>query len=1051
MDESNGNKISDNIGISDRNNGEQNDEAENTDFARVVPESSVDMDCAAKCDVSYERQRDDQVQENRPPSTDDSKRDADGEGSPTLPGEWDNTADVPTLHFSFIVNLLLPKHLISKRHPKVEQEIDKLNTRGRQQYGEDPPSKYIAVGSSAECYEIPRMISKEPLKMPIGVQHSDIDVLVAWNSRRIKELDLQATDKQKVVLEIEEVHPGYCRLFINDPESVLRGVDPSTAIYVEERGFFNAKKVRDDIKTLMDQIGFQQSTDISKFIVDQKGPAVGLEDITARTLKLFQSSTSLQHPRQEMVAALPITWPKIANDWTLRQRRNNWLSDTLIKSIVDEGCHVVPVPHRHTKHPDIEWRLSFATSEVRLAKEVVTDDQRQCYVYLKLLRQVRMKGLDLLSSYHMKTAFLYSCERLPTECWHENQGGCIIYVLDTLITFVKDRWLPSYFIPENNLLDHLTEDEFHHLDILLASIRTDPISPVLEFTDTNIIANQSAVLPFRHFIGPVLDDFRRFKVHRNREESAKEFIHTLISFVAALLVDDKVEDSVHYLADLYDFLETCATADCFSKYLYSFISQWKIVTQCIRCLEFAVDFYANKYPDIRNVNRYLGNFYHAYSCQHPKGSQINRQLLLKATDHFNQYVEEKGLYDSVSVEFALCNMATGRIDMCISHLKDYVKSSCDTQDHSTNVNDTKILTLEKNLRKDLINLVGEPIRMITLPSFPLALYMLLVAYQQENNIKEAKVAFHKANTITECQYSNWKEIACHIENLLSKGKHSEITAYMKEIPTDKFGGSRIAVVHTVAFQLSSASKAVQFTDHVMDNLDDLNLPTFNGNLACLHFASAFEYPEESDERITALVRAETLFSTFLSEIPNKESATTVDYAAFLCNQERWSEAMDILETFLSKATTNNCSNSYGTIEYLTLDDFLKKEVDIHTKIEAPSRAFAYYYTIKCLVKIREPDQKIKGVKAAFIKFCTEIKNSRSFSLLGYSEMLSENWYRAEHWFCKAVEIAWDYTAAKQNVNLCKSKRSSVVEEKYEEKYIPLCVAAELKGILPLQK
>lgn len=1010
--------------------------------------------------------------------------DVDREASPTLPVEWDNTADIPTLHFSFIVNLLLPKHLISKRHPKVEQEIDKLNNRGRQQYGEDPPSKYIAVGSSAECYEIPRMISKEPLKMPIGVQHSDIDVLVAWNSRRIRELDLQTSDKQKVVLEIEDVHPGYCRLFINDPESVLRGVDPSTAIWVEKRGFFNAKKVRDDIKTLMDQIGFEQSTDISKFIVDQKGPAVGLEDITARTLKLFQSSTSLQHPRQEMVAALPISWPKIANNWTFRQRTNNWLSDTLMKSIVDEGCHVVPVPHRHTKHPDIEWRLSFATSEVRLAKDVVTDDQRQCYVYLKLLRQVKMKGLDLLSSYHMKTAFLYSCERLPTECWHENQGGCILYVLDTLIAFVKDRWLPSYFIPENNLLDHLTEDEFNHLDMLLASIRTDPISPVLEFTDTNIIANQSAVLPFRHFIGPVLDDFRRFKVHRNREESAKEFIHTLISFVSAFLVDDKVEDSVHYLVDLYDFLGTCAPADCFSTYLYSFISQWKIVTQCIRCLEFSVEFYANKYPDIRNVNQYLGNFYHAYSCQHPKDSQISRQLLSKATDYFNRYLQEKGLVDSVSVDFALCNLAAGRTDMCISHLKDYVYSSCDTQDNYTNVNDTKIITLENTLRKDLISLVGDPIRMIVLPSFPLALYLLLVAYQADNNIKglpneilekfqhycqqsntfwsnylhglflthlqlwgEAEVAFHKANTITGCQYSKWKEIACHIENLLSKEKHSETIEYMEDISTKASGASRDAVVHTVAFQLSSASKAVQFTD----NLEDLNLSTFiNGNLACLHFASAFEYPDESDERITALVRAETLFSTFLSEIPNEESATTMDYAAFLCNQERWSEAIDILDLFLSKANTNKCSNSYGTMEYLTLDDFLKKEVDTHTKMEAPSRSFAYYYAIKCLVKLGEPDQKIKGVKAAFSKFCTEIKNSRSFSLLGYSEMLRENWYRAEHWFCKAVEIAWDYTAAKQNFNLCKSKRSSDINEKYEEKYIPLCVAAELNGIMPLQ-
>lgn len=70
------------------------------------------------------------------------------------------------------------------------------------------------------------------------------------------------------------------------------------------------------------------------------------------------------HPRNKLVPALPIAWQRITDDLRFRSRINGWFTEKLIESIANEGCHIVPVPHRHSKHQDIEWRLSYATSEV---------------------------------------------------------------------------------------------------------------------------------------------------------------------------------------------------------------------------------------------------------------------------------------------------------------------------------------------------------------------------------------------------------------------------------------------------------------------------------------------------------------------------------------------------------------------------------------------------------------------------------------------------------------------------------------------------------------
>ncbi|XP_052087537.1 uncharacterized protein LOC127724577 [Mytilus californianus] len=1008
-----------------------------------------------------------------------------------LDDELDEVSNISTLHLSFLVNLLIPNHLMATKE-QAESDMEKLNARLHQEY-KSFQSNCIFVGSNAERYQIPRVVSKQPGKEAKGIHYSDIDILMVWDVPSIKELDSKSI-KQNLVLETENVHPGYCRVFVNDPETVLRDLDPSTALCFDEKLFYNAKKVRDDMKIVADLYLMKQSFDQLK--VDQKGPALGLEDITERTLETFLSNVRPNHPRHELVPALPIVWPRIADNWRFRPRNNGWLTDELIKSIVNEGCHAVPVPHRHSEHPDIEWRLSFATSEVRLAKEVVNDDQRKCLMYLKVLRHETMNKFELLSSYHFKTAFLYACDRIPLKSWRENPGFCILYVLDTLLDFVRNRFLPSYFVQENNLLDHLKEDEFLILQTILESVRSDPVIPILNFTDVNVVGMHSATETFRNIIQGVIEDSVCFKQNKNKTTSMNVFRQTLHTFIFHLFVDDKVEAVVRYVGDFFEFFRVFYQMDSFSKYFESFTIHWEIISQSIRYFEIAINLFSCRYTGVNSFHGNLGALYFASSFQCITKSELSKKALNNAKHHFDQYISELGLNTQVAVHFTLFLRATGKIDLCIELLNKIIQNENENPKNCYNL--STVVILEANLRRNLKDLLSESPerRIIAIPAISLAYYLLsVVTFQHRNhdeimdnildkfnahcqdrntfldhylfslclqNIKKwklAEVSFQKTVDILleSDSLSCLHELSCHIdelikvcriEDLLSQGKVGETCEYIVETILEPFGKDSLHLVENVACLISAPSRN-KFLNDIFPQLQQHcgNESMFYGILARLHFRSAFDSLPDSEDRYISIAKADTLFSTFLSEEENKMSATVVDYALFLCYQERWSESADLLQKFICQKFPLDQSTCYDIKQYDTLDDMLKKEIEIHSQIKAHTKAFAYLFLIKSLVKMGEV-QNVERAKEEFAEFCEEIEEDRlrSYSLLGYSELQSENWSAAEHWFYKAVQGSWHYTAAKQNVAFCRSKMPKLVNSIYTEKYLPFCIAAELKGM-----
>ncbi|CAG2239497.1 unnamed protein product [Mytilus edulis] len=216
---------------------------------------------------------------------------------------------------------------------------------------------------------------------------------------------------------------------------------------------------------------------------------------------------------------------------------------------------MVPVSHRRSSHPEIEWRLSFAKAEQILAEKAVTSSQRQCLIYLKILRlQLNMKKL---SSYCLKNVFLHCCDELHTTAWNNDPAGCIIYMIDILIECINRRHLPCYFLPKNNLIDQLEDQDFDEIMSFPRKIRNDPLSPVIDFTDDRvlILSTEDCIsyeTSFREIVQPVMHDI----ISRSRHETKQSILGCFLDvqcILASVMLSEK-RSPFYFHLDFYQLV-----------------------------------------------------------------------------------------------------------------------------------------------------------------------------------------------------------------------------------------------------------------------------------------------------------------------------------------------------------------------------------------------------------------------------------------------------------------------------------------------------------------
>ena len=150
-------------------------------------------------------------------------------------------------------------------------------------------------------------------------------------------------------------------------------------------------------------------------------------------------------------------WPNSAKEWVERPRYFGWPTASDISSIVDFGCHLVPVGHPHSNLNPMEWRISFSIAE-RILVSSFNHIQMQLYAVMKIILKEFIKTKctprnQILCSYFIKTFLFWMFEKMDSNFWcAENFRDCFRFLISEFSQYINDGVLRHYFCPQFNLL-----------------------------------------------------------------------------------------------------------------------------------------------------------------------------------------------------------------------------------------------------------------------------------------------------------------------------------------------------------------------------------------------------------------------------------------------------------------------------------------------------------------------------------------------------------------------------------------------------------------------
>ncbi|XP_045203817.2 uncharacterized protein LOC123556848 [Mercenaria mercenaria] len=554
-----------------------------------------------------------------------------------IDSDWDDASELSTLHLSYLVQLLLPvRHVGWKKENTFHKPFNIPLISGIDH-------TCIPTGSTAEGLNIPKCIVNNSSMFEV---FSDTDLLCVSYCLKISTREIHGTGSgfSGYFDYNENMAPGYTKICFIDE---VTNKDVLTFDSKSGKHFLNRENF---IKGAYSDAKVHLETDKDTSI---QGPALS---VTEQELVEFKGKFD-QHAgvSRDIVLALPCApWPTIADKWKQRAKLSSWLQlqPSLVESIIEDGCHVVGTPPKKSQNPDLEWRISFSASEGRLAREAVTDHQRQCYIYLKILRHQVMKPDPVLSSYVFKSVFFYACEKLPVSFWRDRPGNCILYMLDLLLECLKRRHVPTYFVPENNLINHLSEAELDMAIFQVQNLRDNPISPVLEFTNRRSFAYHSQIVPFSSMAQPLLDDMKTFAAHRDRRRAVNDgFLLTAVTICQFYLLEhmgeqykefevQKHQEGIQTLIHLYN--QWLKPSQFSVPPLVSFIASigFEMEDHAQSC-----DFYeavvtlGDVYPEFLDLRGNLASLYHSSAYTFTDTSARDKYLR-KANDLFKELYNE---------------------------------------------------------------------------------------------------------------------------------------------------------------------------------------------------------------------------------------------------------------------------------------------------------------------------------------------------------------------------------------------------------------------------
>lgn len=223
------------------------------------------------------------------------------------------------------------------------------------------------------------------------------------------------------------------------------------------------------------------------------------------------TSSIIKIPDAEIhcLGILCLTFP-FYQRWEKCRKRFDFPSRGLVSSITKIGCTLIPKSHPKSSSPEIEWQFDFSMAEHFMFRSL-TQAQLHCFFVVKLLVET-MAQYFYFETKHLKSVFLMACEEMPNSVWETHFSGCVLYVLDCLLSCLRSRFLPNYFIPENNLIDCHKEEDISTLCTIIEYVRLFPANAI------EVAAEKYGYLFGSNLIKRVLSNAKEFTKKKNVNE-----------------------------------------------------------------------------------------------------------------------------------------------------------------------------------------------------------------------------------------------------------------------------------------------------------------------------------------------------------------------------------------------------------------------------------------------------------------------------------------------------------------------------------------------------
>ncbi|XP_068742989.1 uncharacterized protein [Montipora capricornis] len=318
--------------------------------------------------------------------------------------------------------------------------------------------QFIFSGSAVERFGIPVMMSNKKTKFNLGALYTDLDVMFCSMADQASCSGLGNILIEPLFTESAEF-TGYAN---------LKSITPG-----HQGMCVSSKVIREQVKEAI------KGTSVAN--LPGYPCCCGKIEMT-QSIKIFSKGPAMKlqigsHFEADITLCIQCPeWPTMS-DWSSRPRY--WPSVVEAQRIMSFGCHLVAKP-APTDEDQTSWRFSFSLAEVELSK-LVPDTARKCFLALKIILKDHLQPVvSGITSYHMKTIFFNTLEKVPVGFWVENNmEECFL----TLLAEVRDALMsmncPHHWFSFINLFD-IQANELQSLAKKVQRIMQDPAPFILD-------------------------------------------------------------------------------------------------------------------------------------------------------------------------------------------------------------------------------------------------------------------------------------------------------------------------------------------------------------------------------------------------------------------------------------------------------------------------------------------------------------------------------------------------------------------------------------------